>query len=127
MDILKMLSDLYAERSHLEGAITTLERLASGQPKRRGRPPKWLSQARELSGLFRRCQRSEWSVPKRGSEWRRRNEKGGSRKEGQSSNPREIARWSSTSVRTAVGSGVYADVFSEGDFGNREWTGDESV
>ena len=47
MDILQMLRDLYAERSQLEGAILTLERLASGQPKRRGRPPKWMSHAQD--------------------------------------------------------------------------------
>lgn len=45
MDILKMLSELRSERSQIEEAILTLERLASGKGKRRGRPPKWMSQA----------------------------------------------------------------------------------
>jgi hypothetical protein len=43
MDILRMLSDLRAEREQIEEAILALERLARGQGKRRGRPPKWLS------------------------------------------------------------------------------------
>ena len=46
MDILKMLRDLYAERSHLDQAIGTLTRLSTGQPKRRGRPPKWMTDIR---------------------------------------------------------------------------------
>jgi len=45
MDILKMLSDLRNERGQLEAAINVFERLVTGQRKRRGRPPKWMSQA----------------------------------------------------------------------------------
>jgi hypothetical protein len=45
MELLKMLSDLRAELSQLEGAITVFERLATGQRKGRGRPLKWMSQA----------------------------------------------------------------------------------
>jgi len=45
MNILKMLADLRAERSQLEAAIITLERLSGGV--RRGRPPKWMSEIRE--------------------------------------------------------------------------------
>jgi hypothetical protein len=44
MDINKMLADLKAEREQLEEAIMTLERLARGRGKRRGRPPAWMSQ-----------------------------------------------------------------------------------
>ena len=44
MDILKMLSDLRSERGQIEDAILVLERLARGQGKRRGRPPKWMAQ-----------------------------------------------------------------------------------
>ena len=45
MDIIKMLSELRSERSQIEEAILVLERLARGQGKRRGRPPKWMSEA----------------------------------------------------------------------------------
>jgi len=38
-----MLSELRSEREQIEQAILTLERLAIGHGKRRGRPPKWLS------------------------------------------------------------------------------------
>jgi hypothetical protein len=47
MDVLKMLSDLRSERNQIEEAILALERLATGQGKRRGRPPKWMSQVRD--------------------------------------------------------------------------------
>ena len=43
MDVVKMLSELRQEREQIEEAILTLERLARGQGKRRGRPPTWLS------------------------------------------------------------------------------------
>jgi hypothetical protein len=46
-DILKMLSDLRTERTQIEEAILALERLATGQGKRRGRPPKWIAEARD--------------------------------------------------------------------------------
>lgn len=39
-----MIAELYEEHNQLTGAIASLERLASDQPKRRGRPPKWLSE-----------------------------------------------------------------------------------
>jgi hypothetical protein len=44
MDILKMLSDLRSERGQIEDAILVLERLARGEGRRRGRPPKWMAQ-----------------------------------------------------------------------------------
>ncbi len=43
MDILKMLDDLRQEREAIEEAILTLERLANGQGRRRGRPPAWMT------------------------------------------------------------------------------------
>jgi hypothetical protein len=49
MDLLKMLRDLYAERTYLDQAIGTLTRLSTGQPKRRGRPPKWMSESRNAA------------------------------------------------------------------------------
>ena len=43
MDINKMLTDLRLEREQIEEAIMTLERLARGRGRRRGRPPAWMS------------------------------------------------------------------------------------
>jgi hypothetical protein len=43
MDVLKMLADLRHEREQIEEAILTLERLAKGSGKRRGRPPAWMA------------------------------------------------------------------------------------
>ena len=43
MDIVKMLAELHAERDHIDEAILVLSRLAAASPRRRGRPPKWLS------------------------------------------------------------------------------------
>jgi hypothetical protein len=42
MDVTKILADLRREREAIEEAIITLERLARGQGKRRGRPPAWM-------------------------------------------------------------------------------------
>ena len=39
MDILKMIEELRTERDAVDEAIAVLERMASGQGKRRGRPP----------------------------------------------------------------------------------------
>ena len=45
MDVMKMLADLRQEREQIEEAIITLERLARGRSKRRGRPPAWMAAA----------------------------------------------------------------------------------
>ena len=58
MDILKMLSELRSERGQIEEAILVLERLARGQGKRRGRPPKWMANTHTR-------QASQAEVPKR--------------------------------------------------------------
>jgi len=47
MDIAKILEDLRRERVQIEEAILTLERLAEGRGKRRGRPPRWLTDVRK--------------------------------------------------------------------------------
>lgn len=44
MDIFKILAELRGERDQLEEAILTLERLARGKGKRRGRPPAWMTE-----------------------------------------------------------------------------------
>lgn len=46
MDINKMLADLRTEREQISEAIAVLERLTVGQGKRRGRPPKWLTEVK---------------------------------------------------------------------------------
>ena len=43
MDITKMLVELHEERDHIDEAILVLSRLAVGAPRRRGRPPKWMT------------------------------------------------------------------------------------
>ena len=45
MDVDKMLAELRLEREQIEEAILTLERLARGRGRRRGRPPSWLKEA----------------------------------------------------------------------------------
>lgn len=44
MDLQKVLAELKKERLAIEEAIITLERLARGSGKRRGRPPRWMSE-----------------------------------------------------------------------------------
>jgi hypothetical protein len=44
MDVSKILTELREERSQIEEAILSLERLARGRVRRRGRPPAWMSQ-----------------------------------------------------------------------------------
>ena len=43
MDVNKILVELRQERQQIEEAILSLERLARGRGKRRGRPPAWMS------------------------------------------------------------------------------------
>ena len=47
MDIHKILAELYEERNRLDAAIASLEALATTGQRRRGRPPKWLTEARK--------------------------------------------------------------------------------
>lgn len=44
-----MLAELRLEREQIEEAILTLERLARGRGRRRGRPPSWLKDATEAA------------------------------------------------------------------------------
>ncbi len=44
MDITKMLTELRQESLQIEEAILSLERLARGRGKRRGRPPAWMAE-----------------------------------------------------------------------------------
>jgi hypothetical protein len=43
MDVTKILAELKEERHQIEEAILSLERLARGRGRRRGRPPSWMS------------------------------------------------------------------------------------
>jgi hypothetical protein len=43
-----MLAELRMEREQIEEAILTLERLARGRGRRRGRPPAWLKEAQAV-------------------------------------------------------------------------------
>jgi len=47
MDVAKILTELREEREQIEEAIISLERLARGRGKRRGRPPAWLADAKK--------------------------------------------------------------------------------
>ncbi len=47
MDVHAILKELHQERELLNQAIVTLEILAHGKGKRRGRPPRWLREARQ--------------------------------------------------------------------------------
>jgi hypothetical protein len=54
MDVSKILAELKAEREQIEEAILSLERLARGRGKRRGRPPAWMSGSGEPEAPKRR-------------------------------------------------------------------------
>jgi hypothetical protein len=43
MDVSKILTELREERQQIEEAIISLERLARGRGRRRGRPPAWMA------------------------------------------------------------------------------------
>ena len=47
MDVSKILEELRNEREQLEEAILSLERLARGRGRRRGRPPAWMVEAKK--------------------------------------------------------------------------------
>jgi hypothetical protein len=44
MDVTKILAELKEEREQIEEAILSLEQLARGRGRRRGRPPLWMSE-----------------------------------------------------------------------------------
>jgi hypothetical protein len=52
LDVDKMLAELRLEREQIEEAILTLERLARGRGRRRGRPPGWLKDAANATALL---------------------------------------------------------------------------
>lgn len=86
MDIHRILTELRSEKERLEEAILTIERLAAGSlGKRRGRPSKWLANAkagttpsltttrkRRFSAATRKrmaeSQRQRWAARKAGAQ-----------------------------------------------------------
>jgi hypothetical protein len=50
MDVTKILGQLREEREQLEEAIMSLERLARGRGRRRGRPPSWMADLEKKRG-----------------------------------------------------------------------------
>lgn len=54
MNLDQMISTLKTERDALDAAILVLERLASTQHRRRGRPPAWLQVRRAETGAVER-------------------------------------------------------------------------
>jgi hypothetical protein len=54
MDVSKILTELREERRQIEEAIVSLERLAQGRGRRRGRPPSWMAQAQVPAPAKRR-------------------------------------------------------------------------
>jgi len=50
MDVSKILLELRQERTQIEEAILSLERLARGRGRRRGRPPAWLAEPPKKRG-----------------------------------------------------------------------------
>ena len=44
MDVTKILAELKSEREQIEEAILSLERLARGRSRGRGRPPSWMAE-----------------------------------------------------------------------------------
>jgi hypothetical protein len=78
LDVDKMLAELRLEREQIEEAILTLERLARGRGRRRGRPPGWLKEV--TSGSDSGAEDSASGAP----ETRRRGRPAGSSKNKQS-------------------------------------------
>jgi hypothetical protein len=59
MDVAKILAQLKEERDQIEAAIVTLERLALGRGKRRGRPPSWMVEARKRAKMIDELEAAE--------------------------------------------------------------------
>jgi hypothetical protein len=59
MDVVKILAELRQEREQIEEAILSLERLAQGRGRRRGRPPSWMVEARKRERISTKKARPE--------------------------------------------------------------------
>lgn len=76
LDVDKMLAELRLEREQIEEAILTLERLARGRGRRRGRPPSWLKDAAAAAAA---AEEEHGDTTASGSEPRRRGRPPGSK------------------------------------------------
>jgi hypothetical protein len=54
MDLSKVLDELRTELHQVDEAILSLERMALGSGKRRGRPPAWMVAARDVPAVKKR-------------------------------------------------------------------------
>ncbi len=54
-----MLAELRQEREQIEEAIMSLERLARGRGKRRGRPPAWMTEVKRRRPATRQQKQTE--------------------------------------------------------------------
>jgi len=59
-----MITELSRERDQISEAILALELLAIGQSKRRGRPPAWMSAAKQKALKKRGCPPGSKNKPK---------------------------------------------------------------
>jgi hypothetical protein len=75
-----MLAELRVEREQIEEAILTLERLARGRGRRRGRPPSWLKEATGSVSDMDEGQQANGAAPN-STEPRRRGRPPGSKKQ----------------------------------------------
>jgi hypothetical protein len=48
MNLSKMIAELRTEQEHIDQAILMFERIAAGRGKRRGRPPAWMAQVKQV-------------------------------------------------------------------------------
>ena len=81
-----MLAELRLEREQIEEAILTLERLARGRGRRRGRPPAWLKDATALASMG---EEGSAELLTTGSEPRRRGRPPGSKTKHAAAQPAE--------------------------------------
>jgi hypothetical protein len=65
LDVDKMLAELRLEREQIEEAILTLERLARGRGRRRGRPPAWLKDVSSAASAEDDSEVSSLSEPRK--------------------------------------------------------------
>jgi hypothetical protein len=63
VDLNRIIQDLKAERDTLAAAIECLEQLAAGRARKRGRPPKWLSERGSQQYVSLRAEPHDRNIP----------------------------------------------------------------